>query len=73
MKVKVIAPVDITCLDGEGCLEIPSGSRVRDVIRKTGFRWGMILPVSVNGQQVGRSHILKEGDIIVFVFPMSGG
>ena len=73
MKVKVIAPFSIRGLDKEDWLEVSEGSRVRDVLKGTGLNPARLLPVFVNGQQVKKSHILKEGDIIVFLYPLSGG
>jgi len=73
MKVKVIAPFSIRGLDKEDWLEVREGSRVRDVLKGTGLNPARLLPVFVNGQQVKKSHILKEGDIIVFLYPLSGG
>ena len=73
MKVKVIAPIPIRGLDHEDCLEMREGSRVKDVLKGSGLNLARLLPVFVNGQQVKKSHILKEGDIIVFLYPLSGG
>jgi len=73
MKVKVIAPFPIQGLDREDCLEMREGSRVKDVLKGSGLNLARLLPVFVNGQQVKKSHILKEGDIIVFLYPLSGG
>jgi len=73
MKVKIIAPFPIQGLDREDCLEMREGSRVKDVLKGSGLNLARLLPVFVNGQQVKKSHILKEGDIIVFLYPLSGG
>ena len=73
MKVKVIAPFPIRGLDPDDCLEMSAGSRVKDVLRGSGLNPARLLPVFVNGQQVKKSHILKDGDIIIFLYPLSGG
>lgn len=73
MKVKIIAPFPIRGLDHDDWLEMSEGSRVRDVLKGSGFNPARLLPVFVNGQQVKKSHILKDGDTIVFLYPLSGG
>ncbi len=73
MKVKVIAPFPIRGLDQDDWLEVSEGSRVRGVLKGSGFNPARLLPVFVNGQQVKKSHILKDGDTIVFLYPLSGG
>lgn len=73
MKVKVIAPFAIRGLDSQDWLEMSEGSRVRDVLKGSGLNPARLLPVFVNGQQVKKSHILKDGDTVVFLYPLSGG
>jgi sulfur carrier protein ThiS len=73
MKVKVIAPFPVRGLDQEDCLEMRAGSRVKDVLKGSGLNPARLLPVFVNGEQVKKSHILKDGDIVVFLYPLSGG
>jgi sulfur carrier protein ThiS len=73
MKVKVVAPVEIQELDKEENLDLPDGSRVRDVLIILKMNPARLIPVSVNGKQVSGSHCLKDGDIVVLVFPLSGG
>jgi len=73
MKVKVIAPFSIRGLDQDDWLEVSDGSQVRDVLKGSGFNPARLLPVFVNGQQVKKSHILIDGDTIVFLYPLSGG
>jgi sulfur carrier protein ThiS len=73
MKVKVIAPFPVRGLDPEDCLEMREGSRVRDLLKGSGLNPARLLPVFVNGEQVKKSHILKDGDIVVFLYPLSGG
>ena len=71
MKIKVIAPFEIKGRDKDDCLELPEGSRVRDVAMKSPV--GLIIPVFVNGEQAKISQMLKDGDVVVFVGPMRGG
>ena len=73
MKIKVVAPAEIQELDDEGNLDLPDGSRVRDVLKLMGISPARLLPVSVNGKQVSRSHLLRDGDVVVLIFPLSGG
>ena len=73
MKIKVVAPVEIQELDDEGNLDLPDGSCVRDVLKLMGINPARLLPVSVNGKQVSRSHLLRDGDVVVLIFPLSGG
>ena len=73
MKVKIIAPFPIRGLDQDDWLEMSDGSRVRDVLKGSGFNPARLLPVFVNGQQVKKRQLLKDGDIIVFLYPLSGG
>lgn len=75
MRIKVIAPFEIPGLDKEGALEAPSGITVRALTRRFGLAaaYAWLLPVSVNGQVVEKSYVLEEGDVVVFIFPISGG
>jgi len=75
MKIKVIAPFEIPGLDREDRLEVPEGTRVRDVLKRSPSLHGFlrVLPVMVNGKQVKAAHVLKDGDILVIVVPVSGG
>jgi molybdopterin converting factor small subunit len=75
MKVRVVAPFQIQGLDAEGRLEIPPNATVAYVFKKakTGGPFWNLLPVSVNGMQVKKSHKLNDGDVIVFISPISGG
>lgn len=73
MIVKVIAPVEIKELDGDGNLELSEGSRVRDILKLLKINPARLLPVSVNGEQASRSQLLNDGDVVVLIFPISGG
>jgi molybdopterin converting factor small subunit len=75
MKVRVVAPFAISGLDVEGRLEVPPGATVGSILKraKTSGPFWRLLPVSVNGMQVKKSHKLNEDDVIVFISPISGG
>ncbi len=75
MKVKVIAPFEIPGRDADDCLEVGPDTRVGDLLKRAGAArlYGGLLPVAVNGKQARLSDILVEGDVVVFVFPLSGG
>ena len=75
MKVRVVAPFIIPGLDAQGQLELPPGATVGHILKraKTSISFWRLLPVSVNGKQVEKSQKLNDGDIIVFVSPISGG
>jgi molybdopterin converting factor small subunit len=74
MKIRVVAPFEIPGQAKDGTLEMPEGSKVRDIFRRAHVRlYVSLLPVSVNGKQVSRSQNLKEGDLVVMITPISGG
>ena len=75
MRVKVVAPFEIRGLDREGALEVPPGASVRSLTLRFGLAaaYAWLLPVSVNGEVVEKSHILEDGDVVVFIFPIAGG
>jgi molybdopterin converting factor small subunit len=75
MKVKVIAPFEIPGLDADDRLEVPLDTSIRDVLKRAGAarQFRGLLPVSVNGIQVRKSYKLKDGDVVVFISPISGG
>ena len=75
IRVKLVAPFELDGIDSEGCVDLPDGARVEDLLRRLhGFPlYARFLPVAVNGDQVKRSHRLKDGDMVLFVMPISGG
>jgi sulfur carrier protein ThiS len=75
MKVRVVAPFEVPGLDGDGMLEVPAGTKVGDILRRTKSiqRYLKVLPMMVNGEQVKANHILNDGDSLVVIFPISGG
>lgn len=75
MKIRVVAPFTVPGLDVQGKLEIPQGATVASIMKRAkteSLAWNL-LPVSVNGRQVKRSHKLNDGDVVVFISPISGG
>ncbi len=72
MKVKVIAPFEIPGREADGTLELRDGARVREIFRGAPA-FTLLLPVSVNGEQVSRRRKLQDGDLVVVIVPISGG
>ncbi len=74
MIVKVIAPFHLPGQDADGCLDLPEGARVQSLLRLgRAPLYAHLLPVSVNGEQSPRSRELKDGDVVIFIAPISGG
>ena len=77
MKVKVFPPrgCDRSALDARSWMEIPEGSTVGDVLRiiKCSPLRAKLLLVSVNGERAKFKHVLKDGDVVGFFSPVSGG
>ncbi|MGE5222264.1 MAG: MoaD/ThiS family protein [Omnitrophica WOR_2 bacterium] len=75
IRVKLVAPFELDGIDSDGCVDLPDGARVKDLLRRVrGFPpYARFFPVAVNGDQVKRSHCLKDGDTVVFIMPVSGG
>jgi molybdopterin converting factor small subunit len=75
IRVKLIAPFELDGIDSDGCIDLPDEARVKDLLRRVhGFPlYAKFLPVAVNGDQVKRSDRLKDGDIVQFIVPVSGG
>jgi molybdopterin converting factor small subunit len=75
MKVKVIAPFEIHGRDADDFLELEQGASVREVLKRSKWMPGLsrVMPVMVNGEPVKHTYILKDGDVLVIVFPFSGG
>ena len=77
IRVKVFPPYgcDRSALDERSWVELPEGSAVGDVlkiIRLSRVRAKLLL-VSVIGERALLSQILKDGDVIGFIAPVSGG
>ena len=77
MRVKVFPPVGCKrdCLDERGWMEIPEGSTVSDVLNKIHCSRlkAKLLLCSLNGERVDLNAPLKDGDVIGFFSPVSGG
>ena len=74
MKVKIIAPFQIAGQADDGSVLLPEGTRLRGLYRLVHAPlYSRLLPVSVNGEQVPKSHKLLDGDLVIFVAPISGG
>lgn len=75
IRVKLVAPFELEGIDSEGCVDLPDGARVKDLLsRVQGLPlYARFLPIAVNGDQVERSYRLKDGDMVLFIMPVSGG
>ncbi len=75
IRVKLVAPFELDGIDSDGCVDLPDGARVNDLLRRVrGLPlYARLLPIAVNGDQVKRSHRLKNGDMVLFIMPVSGG
>ena len=77
IRVKVLPPhgCDRSMLDQRSWMELPDGSRVRDVLRiiRFGPLKSKLLLISVNGERSSLSRVLQDGDVVGFFIPVSGG
>ena len=77
MRVKVLPPhgSDRSALDERSWLELPDGSTVNDVLRliRCSPIKAKILLVSVNGERRPIGFELRDGDVVGFFFPATGG
>ena len=77
MRVKIIAPLgsDRSALDERSWAELPEGSTVRTALKviKCSPVKARLLLVSVNGERADFGRELKEGDVVGFFSPISGG
>ena len=77
MRVKVLPPhgCDRSALDERSWAELPEGSTVWDVLRLVRCNpvKAKFLLVSVNGERRPLSHVLRDGDVVGFFFPVTGG
>lgn len=77
MKIKILPPrgCDRSALDERSWAELPEGSTVGDVLRliKCSPIKAKLLLVSVNGEHVRLGQVLKDGDVVGFFSPVSGG
>ena len=77
MRVKILPPhgSDRSMLDERSWAELPAGSTVRDALRlvRCGPVKAKLLLVSVNGERCTLGRELRDGDVVGFFFPVSGG
>lgn len=77
MRVKVLPPhgCDRSALDARSWAELPEGATVRDVLRliRCGPLKAKLLLISVNGERSSLSRPLRDGDVVGFFYPASGG
>jgi molybdopterin converting factor small subunit len=77
MRVRVYAPafIDHTAFDAGGFVELPQTASVGDLYRilKISLPLRLVLACSVNYEQAKTSTKLKDGDVVSFLFPISGG
>lgn len=77
MKVKIIPPPGCSRerLDERGWTELPDGSTVADALKviRCGKLKAKILLCSCNGERAELKTPLRDGDVIGFFSPISGG
>ncbi len=74
IRVKVVAPFKISQADHSGEVELPDRTTVGRLVRLLNAPlYAHLLPVIVNGTQAGRRKMLNNGDLVVFLVPISGG
>ena len=77
MRVKVLPPhgCDRSALDERSWMELPEGASVRDVLRiiRCSPVKAKLLLVSVNGERSELGRVLRDGDVLGFFYPVSGG
>ncbi len=74
MRVKVVAPFKTAGATTDGEIELPDRATVTKLLRLLHAPlYAYALPVVVNGFQVGKRQQLHDGDLVVFVVPISGG
>ncbi len=77
MRVKVLPPpgCDRSILDSRSWTDLAEGSTVRDLLRliRCSPLKAKLLLVSVNGERSPLNRELKDGDVVGFFYPVSGG
>jgi len=77
VRVKILPPhgCDRSALDERSWAELPDGSTVRDALRlvRCSPLKARLLLVSVNGERCPLERPLRDGDVVGFFFPVSGG
>jgi molybdopterin converting factor small subunit len=77
IKVKVFAPgfIDHGAIDSSGFFELHEGDTVNQLLRKLRVPLYLrpFLICSINCEQLQKETVLKDGDVVSFVMPVSGG
>lgn len=77
MRVKIIPPLGCSReqLDERGWAELPEGSTVADALRviRCGKLKAKLLICSRNGERTSLNAPLRDGDVIGFFMPITGG
>ena len=75
VKVFPVYGCDRSALDEKSWMELEEGSTVADALRRIRMNplKAKLLLLSVNGERVPLSTQLKDGDVIGFFLPVSGG
>ncbi len=77
MRVKVLPPhgCDRSALDERSWVELEEGAQVRDLLRliRCSPLKAKLLLISVNGERSPLTRTLRDGDVVGFFFPASGG
>ena len=77
MRIKIFPPhgCERSALDERGWMELPEGATVKDVLKliRCSPVKAKLLLVSVNGERASLERELREGDVVGFFFPVSGG
>ncbi len=77
MKIRVYAPgfCDDSLIDHNGHMTIEEGTTVLEVLKKlkTPILLRRILIIAVNYKRVRKSHVLKSGDTLSILGPVSSG
>ncbi len=77
IKIKIYAPGFISHdhISLDGMMELEQGSTLADLYKKLEIPFVLrpILVCSVNHERANRKTALKDGDIVSFLVPLSGG
>ena len=77
MRVKILPPhgSDRSGLDERSWTELPEGSTLRDALKlvRCNPLKAKLLLISVNGERSPLDRELRDGDVVGFFFPVSGG
>ena len=77
MRIKVYLPsfVNYEQVDEKGFVTLEEGSTLRDLFRRLSIRFafGAVVFCRVNYERAKLNTVLKEGDVVSFFSPLSGG